>query len=195
VEKFLIEIQSKELYKSLMYYAKRLCNHNVEECEDLVQETYLKAIDKKDSFQFDKADMKYWLLSIMHNIFIDKKRRNKIENKMYPVSLFKEGGNNDEYRETVEEREELGIFDENLNPLEILEHREYKAKVKYLKKNLKKYIKNEKMYTVVMARLLGVKYIEISELFDINIESCKAMYFRFKETHVEKLKNEMKTYI
>lgn len=178
-----------------MFYAKRLCNHNIVECEDLVQETYLKAIDKKDSFQYDKSGMKYWLLSIMHNIFIDKKRKNKVETKMYPVSLFKEGGNNDDYRETVEEREELGLFDENLNPLEILENREFHAKAKYLKKNLRKYIKNEKMFNVVMARLMGVKYIEISELFDINIESCKAMYFRFKELHVERLKNEMKTYI
>jgi RNA polymerase sigma factor (sigma-70 family) len=195
VEKFFIEIQSKDLHKSLLGYAKKLCNYNVTEYEDLVQETYLKSIDKKEFFKFEKSEMKFWMLSIMHNIFIDKKRKNSVENKMYSVSLYKEGGKYDDNKDTVEEREELGIDDESLNPLEILENREFRNKLKYLKKNLRKYIKNDNMYYVVMARLMGVKYVEISDMFNINLESCKAMYFRFKETHVENLKKEMKSYI
>lgn len=195
MEDFFIEIQSKDLHKSLTFYAKKLCNYNVTEYEDLVQETYLKAIDKKDFFKSEKADMKYWLISIMRNIFIDKKRKNLIETKMYPVSLFKEGGNNDDYHDTVDEREELGIYDETLNPLEILENREFHDKVKYLKKNLRNYIKNDNMYYVVMARLMNIKYIDIEKLFGIDIEACKALYFRFKKNKVEKLKEEMETYI
>jgi RNA polymerase sigma factor (sigma-70 family) len=195
VEKFFIEIESKDLYKSLLGYAKKLCNHNIVEYEDLVQETYLKAIDKKDYFKSEKSDIKFWMLSIMHNIFIDRKRRNIIENKMYPVSLFKEHGKYDDGHEVLDEREEIGVHDESLNPLELMENKQLNEKIKYLKKNLRKYIKNDKMYYVVMARLMGVKYIEISELFNINIESCKAMYFRFKEIHVDRLKKEIKTYI
>jgi RNA polymerase sigma factor (sigma-70 family) len=193
VEKFLIELQSKTIRDSLMFYAKKLTYYDINESEDLLQETYLKAIDKKDKYTSEKADLKHWMISIMHNIYVDKKRKGIIENKMYSTSLYKE--QRSDHEGVVDEIEELSIFDDTYNPLEILENREFKDKLKMLKKNLRSYIKNEKMYTIVMARLMGIPFLEIERMFGINVQAGKSLYFRFREVYADKLKKEFETYI
>lgn len=45
-------------------------------CEDLVQETVLKALENTDRFQ-EGTNMKGWLFTIMRNIFINQYRKKK----------------------------------------------------------------------------------------------------------------------
>lgn len=180
-----------------MFYAKKLTNFNLLESEDLVQDTFLKAIDKKEYYKPDKADMKKWLLSILHNIYIDNKRKCIIENKMYSTSIYKVGGDtgSNENDGTLNEKEEISLYEETYNPLEVLENRELNEKIRYFKKNLRKYIKNEDMYIVVKARLMGLKFLDIEKMFGIKFQSGKTFYFRFKDICTTKMRKEIETYI
>lgn len=60
---------------SLEYFARKLTN-NREDANDLVQETYLKALTFKDKY-VHHTNLKAWLFTIMKNIFINNYRRNK----------------------------------------------------------------------------------------------------------------------
>ncbi|MCK4569516.1 MAG: RNA polymerase sigma factor [Bacteroidales bacterium] len=62
------------LQKHLEYFAKKLTNNN-DDAQDLLQETFLKALTFKDKFA-DSTNLKAWLFTIMKNIFINNYRRN-----------------------------------------------------------------------------------------------------------------------
>ena len=62
------------LHKHLEYFAKKLTN-NEDDAQDLLQETFLKALIFKDKF-VDSTNLKAWLFTIMKNIFINNYRRN-----------------------------------------------------------------------------------------------------------------------
>lgn len=57
----------------LKYFALKLTADS-EDAEDLLQETFLKALKYKDKFQ-DKTNLKAWLYTIMKNTFINNYRR------------------------------------------------------------------------------------------------------------------------
>jgi RNA polymerase sigma factor (sigma-70 family) len=61
------------LYRPLKGYAMKLAQ-DVEDANDLVQETMLKAIRNRDKFA-DGTNLKGWLYTIMKNIFINNYRR------------------------------------------------------------------------------------------------------------------------
>lgn len=52
---------------------------NVEDAEDLLQDTLLKALRYKDHFQ-EGTNFKGWLFTIMRNIFINNYKRKKLQN-------------------------------------------------------------------------------------------------------------------
>ena len=62
----------------LKYFALKLTADN-EDAEDLLQETFLKALKYKDKFQ-EKTNLKAWLYTIMKNTFINNYRR-KVKRK------------------------------------------------------------------------------------------------------------------
>jgi RNA polymerase sigma-70 factor (ECF subfamily) len=57
----------------LKYFALKLTSDN-EDAEDLLQETFLKALKYKDKFK-EKTNLKAWLYTIMKNTFINNYRR------------------------------------------------------------------------------------------------------------------------
>src|SRR6187551_3880640 len=59
--------------KPLTGFALKL-THNMEDAEDLLQDTMLKAFSNKEKFQ-EGTNLKGWLFTIMKNIFINKYRR------------------------------------------------------------------------------------------------------------------------
>lgn len=59
--------------KPLKYFALNL-TMNDEEAQDLLQETYLKALTYKDKF-IESTNLKAWLYTIMKNTFINNYRR------------------------------------------------------------------------------------------------------------------------
>lgn len=62
------------MQKHLEYFAKKLTN-NEDDAQDLLQETFLKALTFRDKF-VDSTNLKAWLFTIMKNIFINNYRRN-----------------------------------------------------------------------------------------------------------------------
>ena len=51
----------------------RVLTRNAEAADDLVQSTFLRAHERRSSFR-DGANLRVWLMSILHNIFIDERR-------------------------------------------------------------------------------------------------------------------------
>jgi RNA polymerase sigma factor (sigma-70 family) len=62
------------MQKHLEYFAKKLTN-NDDDAQDLLQETFLRALTFRDKF-VDSTNLKAWLFTIMKNIFINNYRRN-----------------------------------------------------------------------------------------------------------------------
>ncbi|MEN8224721.1 MAG: RNA polymerase sigma factor [Bacteroidota bacterium] len=62
------------MQQHLEYFARKLTN-NEDDAQDLLQETFLKALIYKDKF-VDSTNLKAWLFTIMKNIFINNYRRN-----------------------------------------------------------------------------------------------------------------------
>jgi RNA polymerase sigma factor (sigma-70 family) len=62
---------------SLRRYAQTLTRSDID-AEDLVHDTLVRAYEKRRSFRAG-ADLRVWLLSIMHNIFIDGTRARDAE--------------------------------------------------------------------------------------------------------------------
>ncbi|MEQ9188034.1 MAG: RNA polymerase sigma factor [Cryomorphaceae bacterium] len=59
--------------KPLQYFAYSL-THNEEDAQDLVQDTFMKAIAYKDKFR-EATNLKAWMYTIMKNTFINNYRR------------------------------------------------------------------------------------------------------------------------
>jgi RNA polymerase sigma factor (sigma-70 family) len=89
-------------YKPLRGYAMKLLQ-DVEDANDLVQETMLKAFKNKDKFA-EGTNLKGWLYTMMKNIFINNYRRminsnifsDDTENQYYINSIRNSGSNNAE---------------------------------------------------------------------------------------------------
>ena len=61
------------MQKHLEYFARKL-TYCEDDAQDLLQETYLKALVFRDKFA-DSTNLKAWLFTIMKNIFINNYRR------------------------------------------------------------------------------------------------------------------------
>ena len=61
------------MQKHLEYFAKKLTN-NDDDAQDLLQETFLKALIFRDKF-VESTNLKAWLFTIMKNIFINNYRK------------------------------------------------------------------------------------------------------------------------
>ncbi|MBL0053359.1 MAG: RNA polymerase sigma factor [Bacteroidetes bacterium] len=78
MEKESFNQQVQGSYSKLKSYALKL-TQNMEDAEDLTQDTMLKAIANQDKFQ-DGTNLKGWMYTIMKNVFINNYRRNKKSN-------------------------------------------------------------------------------------------------------------------
>ena len=64
---------------ALRRYARSLTRSDVD-AEDLVHDALVRAYEKRASFQ-DGRDLRTWLLSILHNVFIDGRRTRQAESR------------------------------------------------------------------------------------------------------------------
>ncbi|MDP4290579.1 MAG: RNA polymerase sigma factor [Bacteroidota bacterium] len=65
--------QLLKLQNNLQYFANTLTG-NIEDANDLMQETYLKALVNRDKFE-DDTNLKAWAFTIMKNTFINNYRK------------------------------------------------------------------------------------------------------------------------
>jgi RNA polymerase sigma factor (sigma-70 family) len=80
---------------------------NVHDSEDLTQETFLRALDKLETFQPD-TNMRAWLLRIASNAFFDlRRKRQRINHQPLPDDVAVTGRPVGQALETVEQSELL----------------------------------------------------------------------------------------
>jgi RNA polymerase sigma-70 factor (ECF subfamily) len=96
---------SDALYRYAMWLV-----HDEAAAEDLIQETFLRAYEKRDQFH-DRASRLTWLRRILHNLAIDRHRRSSRE---IPVAAVEDKWREDSYTvdteavvERAQDREEL----------------------------------------------------------------------------------------
>lgn len=153
------------LQKNLKYFAYTLTS-NYEDAQDLVQETFLKALTNRDKFRAD-TNLKAWTFTIMKNTFINNYRQsvrnNTILDKtddLYYLNLSKESnmGMPDSEYYTKEIYREIGkIAEEQRKPFE--------------------------MYNQ------GYKYKEIADHLSLSIGTVKSRIFFTRKKLMEALHN------
>ena len=75
---------------ALRRYASALLR-NRQEVDDLVQDCLVRALDRLHSRRPD-ADLRAWLFTIMHNLFISRLRHAKVRGRSEPVDAIDEAG-------------------------------------------------------------------------------------------------------
>ncbi|MCF8230054.1 MAG: sigma-70 family RNA polymerase sigma factor [Bacteroidales bacterium] len=148
----------------LKYFALKLTS-NEDDAQDLLQETYVKALTNREKFSY-QTNMKAWLYTIMKNIFINNYRRNKRSNTFLDSTEDMYFLNN-----TVEER--------NANPETILAAKELKSEIRNLDQD---YRRAFEMFNE------GYKYKEIAEELDLSIGTVKSRIFFIRKKLSENLK-------
>lgn len=93
---------SDDIYKFLVYYL------STPDVEDIVQEVFIKAIDRIDSFRGDSSP-KTWLISIARNTAIDNARKKKSRDwrKLIDVYGHQTDTSPEEQQMTLESKLEL----------------------------------------------------------------------------------------
>jgi RNA polymerase sigma-70 factor (ECF subfamily) len=139
--------------KPLRHYAYQL-TRNVEDTNDLVQETMLKAFTYQDKFE-SGTNLKGWLYTIMKNTFINNYRR------MVKRNTFIDQTDNDFYLDSVA-------------PLVRNE-----GEQKFIRNDIEMAVSNlpmnlQKPFTM---NVRGFKYHEIAEILNIPIGTVKTRIF------------------
>ncbi|MEI6594900.1 MAG: RNA polymerase sigma factor [Bacteroidota bacterium] len=155
---------------SLRHYAYQL-TRNVEDTNDLVQDTLLKAFTYQDKFT-DGTNLKGWLYTIMKNTFINNYRR------MVKRNTFIDQTDNDYYLDS----EALSVKNQ--------------GEIKFILKDIEEAIDKlplnlKKPFTMNFS---GFKYHEIAEILHIPIGTVKTRIFVAKRELREQLNNYGKIY-
>jgi len=156
----LISLESK-----LSRFAMSLTSDK-EEAQDLLQETYLKALSHRDKF-IGYTNLKAWAFTIMKNTFINNYRKQQKENTYSDTTKNNFFINNS--RDIAPEKPDTEYFTQ-----EILKHIE----------NLPDEFKNPfNMF------LSGFKYKEIADELDLKIGTVKSRIFFTRKRLMETLKD------
>jgi RNA polymerase sigma-70 factor (ECF subfamily) len=139
---------------------------NENDIEDLVQETFIKAYNALDSYNF-QFNFSSWLLRIASNSCIDHLRKKKLDT----ISISRGG-------DTIDEDEPyFDIPDKDLLPDAVLASTEMKqilqASIDKLPENFRKII--------ILRFLMELDYTEISKELGIPLGTVKATLFRSRQ--------------
>lgn len=93
---------SDDVYKFLVYYM------STPDVEDIVQDVFIKAIDRYDSFR-GESNPKTWLISIARNLAIDQARKKKTRDwrKLIDIYDYQTNTSPEEQQLTLESKLEL----------------------------------------------------------------------------------------
>lgn len=151
-----------KLYYKTMYNTSLRIIGNSGEAEDIMQEAFLDAFQKIDSFD-NRSGFGYWLKRIVINKSIDQYKKKKESHSI--------------------EEEEIDIPDKlEEDHLEVLSY-----KVEQIKKAINKLPEN---YRIIISLYLleGYDHEEISEILGISYENSRARFSRAKRKLIKDLK-------
>lgn len=152
-------------YKSLEYFAISL-TQNEDDAQDLLQETYLKALKYRKKFVYH-SNLKAWLFTIMKNTFINNYRR-----KVKTRTII----------DNTDDLYYMNSFTEPkvASPESELNHQEINKQIHSLDKD---YRVPFEMHT------RGFKYKEIAEQLDLSIGTVKSRIFFTRRKLMARLKD------
>ena len=156
--------QLENLHDSIHNYAYSL-TQNGEDANDLVQETYIKALTYRDKFD-PSTNLKAWTYTIMKNTFINNYRRETRVRKIVDTT-------NNMYYINMGSTSSLG------NSQDIIQHSELREVVNSLEDEFR--IPFEMHFG-------GYKYKEIAEEMNLSIGTVKSRIFFARKKMMEKLK-------
>ena len=150
------------LYRADLY--RYLCHltHDAAEAEDLLSETFLRALRRLPTFRGDCA-VKTWLFGIARNIWLQSLRKN---------------------RPTVEYNDLLGLYVED-RVGEAYDFRQLAGRVAQLLDALP-----ERERTIVQLRSRGLPYEEIAARCGIRAGSARVIEYRVRQSLKETLRKE-----
>lgn len=155
------------LQDNLKYFAKSL-TQNEEEANDLVQDTFLKALTYRDKFE-ENTNLKAWTFTIMKNTFINNYRKNVKVNMVMDntadLYYLNSGSESDSY-----------------NPASVLSHKDINKIVNKLE--------DEHRIPFQMHQT-GYKYKEIADHLDLSIGTVKSRIFFSRKKLMGSLKDHV----
>jgi RNA polymerase sigma factor (sigma-70 family) len=153
-----------DLEPNLKRFARSL-TYNREEANDLVQETYLKALSNRDQFvQF--TNLKAWTYTIMKNTFINKYRKNQRENTTF---------------DTTDD-----LYYMNLTKEPAYEAPDSEYSTKEITKSIEQL--DDEFKVPFQMHTSGFKYKEIADALDLKIGTVKSRIFFTRKKLMESLK-------
>ncbi len=154
------------LQKNLKYFAYTLTS-NYEDAQDLVQETYLKALTNRDKFTAN-TNLKAWTFTIMKNTFINNYRQNVRNNTILDKT-------DDLYYLNLSKESNTGLPDSSYA-------------IKEINREIKKIDQDQRkpfeMYNEVY------KYKEIADKLNLSIGTVKSRIFFTRKKLMEALKDQ-----
>ena len=155
--------QLKNLEEYLKRYALILTSNN-QDANDLLQETFLRALNNKDMFMSsENSNLKGWTYTIMRNIFINNYRKaKKLKGKIKDITEFN--------RALVENNAYENLFYS-------LQLKDMNIAINHLEENQRMSLK---------MHLSGYKYKEIADKLGVNIGTVKSRIF-FAKKHLKSM--------
>jgi RNA polymerase sigma-70 factor (ECF subfamily) len=95
----------KQSYRKMFNFAKRLCN-NADQAEDVTQEAFVRAYAAFDTCHAD-GKIENWLMRIVHNVFVDSKRKEKRRIMAYSESFFADEGGLEQFADPQKSIEDI----------------------------------------------------------------------------------------
>lgn len=126
--------------------------HHKQTAEDLTSKTFIKALEKINSFDSKKGLFSSWIYRIARNNVIDYYRTNK---KNFDISGIWDLGESKDFDKTIDDRDKLAQVS------------------RYLKK-----FKPEQREIIIMRIWDGLSYKEISEIIGKKEGNCKMIFSR-----------------
>lgn len=151
------------LQKNLKYFAYTLTS-NYEDAQDLVQETFLKALTNRDKFTAN-TNLKAWTFTIMKNTFINNYRQNVRNNTILDKT-------DDLYYLNLSKESSIGLPDSALSEKEI-------------QREIDRIDEDQRLPFEMYNR--GYKYKEIAEKLNLSIGTVKSRIFFTRKKLMEAL--------
>jgi RNA polymerase sigma factor (sigma-70 family) len=157
--------QLTNLQNNLQYFATTLTG-NTEDANDLMQDTYLKALKNREKYQ-DDTNLKAWTFTIMKNTFINNYRKNRNINSIMDNT-------DDVYNMNIQCKSEFPSPDSEYQIKEI------HSKIAKL---------NETQRTPFEMYHSGYKYHEIADELNISIGTVKSRIFLSRQKLMDSLED------
>lgn len=153
------------LQNNLQYFANSLTGNN-EDANDLLQDTYLKALRNRDKYQ-DDTNLKAWAYTIMKNTFINNYRKHRNINSI------------------IDNHDDLSNL--NLNHSSDIPSPESEYMAKEITNEISQL--NESQRTTFEMYNEGYKYHEIAENLDISIGTVKSRIYLSRQKLMDSLED------